>query len=61
MKPVGAKVFRIGVPAAGQPTVQYEMCIPTTAKHPALAAAFMREVLSKRGRTTLRDAGFGLP
>jgi len=61
VKPVGAKVFRIGVPAAGQPTVQYEMCIPTTAKHPALAAAFMREVLSKRGRTTLRDAGFGLP
>jgi molybdate transport system substrate-binding protein len=61
VRPVGAKVFRIALPAAGQPTVRYEMCIPTTTKHRALATAFMREVLSKRGRTTLRDAGFGLP
>jgi len=61
VKPVGAKVFRIAIPAAGQPTVQYEMCIPTTTKHRALATAFMREVLSKRGRTTLHNAGFGLP
>jgi len=61
VKPVGAKVFRIALPAAGQPTVQYQMCIPTTTKHRTLATAFMREVLSKRGRTTLRAAGFGLP
>jgi molybdate transport system substrate-binding protein len=61
VKPVGNRVFRIAVPAAGQPTVQYELCIPTTSQHPALAAAFVREVLSKRGRTTLRAAGFGLP
>lgn len=61
VKPVGNKVFRIAIPAAGQPTVQYEMCIPTATKHRALATAFMREVLSKRGRTTLRKAGFGLP
>jgi hypothetical protein len=26
-----------------------------------LAAAFVREVLSTRGRTALRTAGFGLP
>jgi hypothetical protein len=26
-----------------------------------LAGAFVREVLSTRGRTTLRTAGFGLP
>jgi molybdate transport system substrate-binding protein len=61
VKPVGNKVFRIGVPAAGQPTVQYELCIPTTTKHRAFASAFVREVLSKRGRATLRAAGFGLP
>lgn len=61
VKPVGAKVFRIGIPAAGQPTVQYEMCIPTASKHKTLASAFMREVLSKRGRATLHIAGFGLP
>lgn len=61
VKPVGNRVFRIAVPAAGQPTVQYELCIPTTSQHPTLAAAFVREVLSKRGRTALRTAGFGLP
>ena len=61
VKPVGNKVFRIAVPAAGQPTVQYELCIPTTRQHPKLAAAFVREVLSKRGRARLRTAGFGLP
>lgn len=61
VKPVGNKVLRIALPAAGQPTVQYEMCIPTATKHRALATAFMREALSKRGRTTLRKAGFGLP
>jgi molybdate transport system substrate-binding protein len=60
-KPVGNKVFRIAVPAAGQPTVQYELCIPTATRHPKLAAAFVREVLSTRGRATLRTAGFGLP
>jgi molybdate transport system substrate-binding protein len=61
VKPVGAKVFRIAVPASAQPTVRYELCIPTSTKHRALAAAFVREVLSKRGRATLKAAGFGLP
>src|SRR5919202_76925 len=61
VKPVGNKVFRIAIPAAGEPTVQYELCIPTTSKHRAFAQAFVREVLSTRGRATLRAAGFGLP
>jgi molybdate transport system substrate-binding protein len=61
VKPVGKRVLRIPVPAAGQPTVRYELCIPTASRHPKLAAAFVREVMSKRGRATLRSAGFGLP
>ena len=61
IKPVGNRVFRIPVPAVGQPTVEYQICIPATRQHPALAAAFVREVLSKRGRATLRSSGFGLP
>jgi molybdate transport system substrate-binding protein len=61
VKSVGNRVLRIAVPAAGQPTVRYELCIPTTSQHSKLAAAFVREVLSKRGRTALRTAGFGLP
>jgi molybdate transport system substrate-binding protein len=61
VKPVGNRVSRIAVPAAGQPTVEYQLCIPTTSQHRKLATAFVREVLSKRGRATLRTAGFGLP
>jgi molybdate transport system substrate-binding protein len=61
VKPVGNKVFRIGLPAAAQPTVQYELCIVHGTKHPRLASAFVREVLSARGRATLRSAGFGVP
>lgn len=61
VKPVGNKVFRIGLPAAAQPTVQYELCIAHGTKHPRLASAFVREVLSPRGRAVLRTAGFGVP
>jgi molybdate transport system substrate-binding protein len=61
VKTVGNRVFRIAVPAAGQPTVRYQLCIPTTSQHPKLASAYVREVLSKRGRTLLQTAGFGLP
>jgi molybdate transport system substrate-binding protein len=59
-KSVGTRVIRVAVPAAGQPRVKYELCIPTAA-HRALATAFVREVLSKRGRAKLRAAGFGTP
>jgi molybdate transport system substrate-binding protein len=61
VKPVGGKVIRIAVPVAGEPTVRYELCIPSTTTHRALATAFVREVMSKRGRATLRTAGFGIP
>jgi molybdate transport system substrate-binding protein len=61
VKPVGNKVFRIALPATAQPTVQYELCIVKNARHPLLAAKFVREVLSKRGRAQLTSAGFGLP
>jgi molybdate transport system substrate-binding protein len=61
VKPVGNRVFRIALPAAAQPTVEYQLCIPTTRLHPKLASAFVREVLSKRGRATLKTAGFGPP
>lgn len=61
VKAVGTKVIRIAVPAAGQPNVQYEICIPTTRKHPQLADRYVREVLSKRGRALLQAAGFGVP
>ena len=61
VKPVGNRVFRIPVPAAAQPTVQYEACVPVHAQHPALGRRFLREVHSRLGRSRLKAAGFGLP
>ena len=58
---VGNKVFRIAVPAAAQPTVRYEACVPTRARHPALGRRFLAEVRSPRGRLTLKAEGFGRP
>jgi molybdate transport system substrate-binding protein len=61
VKPVGNKVLRIALPAAAQPTVKYELCVPTATKYPREARAFVQRVRSKAGRARLRAAGFGLP
>jgi molybdate transport system substrate-binding protein len=61
VKPARKRVVQIALPAAAQPTVRYELCIPTRRRHPQLASRFVREVLSKRGRAALQAAGFGLP
>ena len=61
VKPVGNKVLRIALPAAAQPTVKYELCVPTATKRPREARAFVQRVRSKAGRALLRAAGFGLP
>ncbi|HVA31550.1 MAG TPA: molybdate ABC transporter substrate-binding protein [Gaiellaceae bacterium] len=61
VKAVGSSVRRIALPAAGQPTVQYELCIVRATKHLQAARAYVREVLSPRGREKLKAAGFGLP
>lgn len=61
VKPVGNKVFRIAIPPAGEPTVRYELCVPTHAPHPGLARRYVAKVLSPSGRAKLKSAGFGLP
>jgi molybdate transport system substrate-binding protein len=61
VKPVGTKVLRIGIPAAGQPTVAYEAAIVKAGSHKAEARALLRRLLAPAGRERLRDAGFGLP
>jgi molybdate transport system substrate-binding protein len=61
VRPAAKHVSQIALPRAAQPTVKYELCIPTARKHPQLAARFVREVLSTRGRAALKAAGFGLP
>jgi molybdate transport system substrate-binding protein len=61
VRPAAEHLSRIALPRAAQPTVKYELCIPTRRKHPQVAARFVREVLSTRGRAALKAAGFGLP
>ena len=61
VQPARKSVIRIALPAAAQPAVKYELCMPTNRKHPRLAARFVREILSRRGRAVLKAAGFGLP
>jgi molybdate transport system substrate-binding protein len=61
VRPAAKHVSQSALPRAAQPTVKYELCIPTARKHPQLAARFVREVLSTRGRAALKAAGFGLP
>src|SRR6185503_10915178 len=50
------RVIQFALPVRAQPTVKYELCVPTKRKHPQLAARFVREVLSKRGRAALKAA-----
>lgn len=61
VKAVGKSVRRIALPAAGQPTVRYELCIVRGTKHLQAARAYVRELLSPRGRALLEAAGFGVP
>jgi molybdate transport system substrate-binding protein len=61
VRPAAKHLAQIALPRAAQPTVKYELCIPTRRKHPQLAARFVREVFSTRGRAALKSAGFGLP
>jgi molybdate transport system substrate-binding protein len=61
VKPVGNRVFRIGLPASAQPAVRYEACVPKASGHPEQARAYLKRLLGKAGRARLRAAGFGLP
>jgi molybdate transport system substrate-binding protein len=60
-KPVAKRVRVVGLPARAQPPIRYELAVVKAAQHPASARAFVKRVLSTRGRELLRRAGFGLP
>jgi molybdate transport system substrate-binding protein len=60
-KPVSSKVRLIALPRWAQPPIRYEIAVVKAAQHPAAARAFVKRVLSKRGRLLLQRAGFGLP
>jgi len=60
-KPVASATRTIPLPAWAQPPIRYELAVVKASKHRAAAAAFIRKVLSKRGRLLLARAGFGVP
>jgi molybdate transport system substrate-binding protein len=60
-KAVAKQVKDIALPAWAQPPVRYELAVVAASAHPAAARAFVRHVLSRRGRLLLRRAGFGVP
>jgi molybdate transport system substrate-binding protein len=60
-RPVAADTRTVALPAWAQPPIRYELAVVKASKHRAAAAAFVRKVLSNRGRLVLAKAGFGLP
>jgi molybdate transport system substrate-binding protein len=60
-KPVASRVQRILLPNWAQPSIRYQIAIVSSTPRKVGARAFIRKVTSKRGRTLLRRAGFGVP
>jgi len=60
-KPVASRTRAVTLPAWAQPPIRYEIAVVKASSHPAAAKAFVKKVLSKRGRLLLGRAGFGLP
>jgi molybdate transport system substrate-binding protein len=60
-KTVPGKVKTISMPGWAQPHVKYEMAVLTSSNNKAAGAAFIAQVLSKRGQRIMASAGFGPP
>jgi len=59
-KAVASKVRVVPLPAWAQPPIRYEVAVLKASANQQAARAFVKKVLSKRGRLLLRQAGFGL-
>jgi molybdate transport system substrate-binding protein len=60
-KPVASKVAKIQLPGWAQPAIRYQLAIISSTPRRVEARAFIRKVISRRGRLLLKRAGFGLP
>jgi molybdate transport system substrate-binding protein len=58
---VAKRVRLVTLPQWPQPPIRYELAVVRSAPRAAAARAFVKRVLSKRGRLLLGRAGFGLP
>jgi molybdate transport system substrate-binding protein len=60
-RPVASRTRTIALPDWAQPPIRYEIAVVKASSHRAAARAFIAKVTSKRGRSLLAKAGFGLP
>ena len=60
-KPVASRTRSIALPACAQPPIRYEAAVVKASSNLAAARAFVKQLVSKRGRLLLSRAGFGLP
>ena len=60
-KPVASRTRSIALPDWAQPPIRYEVAVVKTSSNLTPARAFVKQVVSKRGRLLLAQAGFGLP
>jgi molybdate transport system substrate-binding protein len=60
-KPVASRTRTIALPNWAQPAIRYELAVVKAGSHRVAAQAFVKKVVSKRGRLLLAAAGFGLP
>jgi molybdate transport system substrate-binding protein len=60
-RPVAGHIRTIALPAWAQPPVRYEIAVVKASTHASAARAFVKRVMSTRGRKLLAQAGFGLP
>jgi molybdate transport system substrate-binding protein len=60
-KPVASRTLSVALPPWAQPSIRYEVAVVKASARQQAAKAFVRKLLSKRGRLLLKQAGFGLP
>ena len=60
-KPVAQRTRSVALPNWAQPAIRYEVAVVKASPRRQAAAAFVKKLLSRRGRLLLKQAGFGLP
>ena len=60
VQPVRNRVSAIAIPAWAQPKVRYEIAVVSSSRNKAAARWVRRILTSKRARSLLKQAGFGL-
>jgi molybdate transport system substrate-binding protein len=60
-RPVAPRTRSVALPQWAQPPIRYEIAIVKSTSNPAASKAFIKKLMSKRGRLLLAKAGFGLP